>query len=219
MTRRLEGKAAIVTGASSGIGRATAPALAREGVRVALAGRTQELLDEAVAGIRAEGAEAFALAGDVRREADIAALFQAAANRFGKLDILVNSAGVGYPGPAVQGQADQWREMLETNVLGLCLACREGVRAMAGRGGTLVNVSALAGSEPAPGFAAYGASKHAVNGFSDSLRLELAGSGIRVLVVEPGQTMTSFARNIPHAQLVQLGRTFGLPAEAIPNFE
>src|SRR5262245_15834088 len=191
MARRLEGKAAIVTGASSGIGRATAQALAREGARVVLAGRTQALLDEAAAAIRAEGAEAFAVAGDVRREADIATLFQTAATRLRGLDILVNSAGVGYPGPAVQGQAEQWREMLEPNGLGLCLACREGARAMAGRGGTLVNVSALAGSEPSPGYAAYAASKHAVNGFSDTLRLELASAGIRVLVVEPGQTMTS----------------------------
>lgn len=219
MTKRLDGKAAIVTGASSGIGRATALALAREGARVALAGRTRSELDAAVATIRAEGAEAFAVPGDVRREPDVLALFREAAERLGALDILVNSAGVGYPGPAALGQAEEWREMLETNVLGPCLTCREAVRAMAGRGGTLVNVSALAGSEPSPGFAVYAASKHALNGFSATLRLELADAGIRVLVVEPGPTMTSFLRNVPHAQLVELGRALGLPDGAIPKFE
>lgn len=131
----------------------------------------------------------------------------------------MNSAGVGHPGPAVQGRDEHWREMLETNVLGLALACREAARAMAGRGGTIVNVSALAGSEPSPGWAFYSATKHAVNGFSASLRLELAGANVRVLLVEPRQTMTSFIRNVPHAQLVQLAQQLGLPAQAVPDFE
>lgn len=219
MSSTLEGKVAIVTGASSGIGRATALAFGRERMQLVLAGRTHARLEETAERVRALGGQAIVRAGDVRLEEEVVALVETAASAYGHLDVLVNAAGVGFPGPATAGRIEEWRETLETNVLGLCVACREAARVMTGRGGTLVNVSSVAGSEPAPGDALYAASKHAVNGFSDSLRLELGGSGIRVLVVEPGQTMTSFGRNVPHARLVELGRALGLAEETIPNFQ
>lgn len=211
-------KVALVTGASSGIGRATALAFAARGADLVLSGRSSAALEATADEARARGVEVRALAGDLREESFVVHVVGEAKRAFGRLDALVNGAGVGFPGLASQGITDQWREMLETNVLALGLVCREGVGAMGENGGTIVNVSSLAGREAAPGFALYCATKHAVNGFSNALRLELEGTGIRVLVIEPGQTMTSFARHVPHEHLVQLATTLGLQPSEVPDF-
>lgn len=219
MTARLRDQVIVVTGASSGIGRATALELGRRGARLLVGGRDIAQLEGTVSKLRALGCEAQAVAGDLRNEEVIASLMESAIATFGHLDVLINNAGVGYPGTVAAGRTENWREMLETNVLALCIACREAVRVMTPRGGTIVNVSSLAGSQASPNDAVYAATKAAVNSFSDSLRAELAATKIRVQVIEPGQVITSFARNTPHATLVELGAVLGLEAEEIPNFE
>ena len=211
-------KVAVVTGASSGIGRAIARHLGREGFRVVLGGRTRDLLEETASEIRADGSDARALVVDVRRESDVESLVETATSAFGPLDVLVNNAAVDYAGPAFEGDAERWREMLETNVLAVLVGCREAVRAMAGRGGTIVNVSSLAATGTTPGDAVYCATKHAVNAFSECLRAEIAGSGIRVLVVQPGQTMTSIGRHLPHARVQELALALGYDPATIPDF-
>jgi NADP-dependent 3-hydroxy acid dehydrogenase YdfG len=218
MSERLAGRTAIVTGASCGIGRAIAVALAREGCRIAIAGRTEELLRDVAREIQEAGSRALMRVLDVRREEDLRQLVADTQAELGPLDVMVNNAGVGYRGPVVKGEAEHWREMLETNLLGLFVGCREAVRAMTGRGGHIVNVSSLAGREPTPGDAVYGATKHAVNAFSASLRQELSGTGIRVLVVEPGPVVSSFGRTLPREVLAELAPALGLAPDAVPDF-
>lgn len=216
--RALADHVAVITGASSGIGRATAVALARAGARVVLSGRHEAPLLAAAEEVRAQGTEAHAIVGDIRDEAVVKELVQGARDEHGRLDVLVNCAGLGYPGLVTEGVTTQWREMLETNVLALAIACREAARIMGDGQGTIVNVSSLAGSEANPYFAMYAATKHAVNGFTESLRAELEGSGVRLILVEPGQTMTSFARHVPHEYLRQVAEELGIPPERVPDF-
>lgn len=220
MTNRFESKTLIVTGASSGIGRATALRLGAEGARLVLSGRKQPALEAVAAEARASGGEAVAQPGDLRDEAHVTELAAVASATFGGLDGVVNCAGVCIPGPVHEGTGAAWREMLETNVLGLALCCREALRVMGSKGGTIVNVSALAGTEPASNFALYTASKHAVNGFTESLRLELENSPVHhVVLVEPGQTATSISRHVPHAVLQETAQALGFPPDAVPNYE
>jgi NAD(P)-dependent dehydrogenase (short-subunit alcohol dehydrogenase family) len=208
----------VVTGASSGIGRATACELGRAGVRVVLGGRDRPALEAAARSVREAGGEALALQGDVGREEHLADLCDAAERAFGPLDLFVSNAGVGHPGPVLAGEAAAWREMLATNVLAVFQGCREAARRMAGRGGTLVNVSSDLARAEVPGDAVYAATKAAVSSFTASLRRELAGSGVRVLLVEPGQTATSFGRHVPPERLRALAAELGLDPGAVPDF-
>ncbi len=219
MSRRFARWSVVVTGASSGIGRALALGLGAEGARLVLGGRSQARLDEVAAKLRAAGSEAHALAGDVREEAVVRSLVARALDAFGGLDVMVNNAGVAHPGSVLEGDSEDWRELFETNALALFVGCREAARAMAGGGGILVNVSSLAGRDPTPGDAVYSASKHAVHAFSAALRVELAESGVRVVVVEPGQTMTSIGRSLPVARVRELAASLGMDPDEVPDFE
>lgn len=218
MTARFAKRVAVVTGASSGIGRAIAVALGTEGASVVLGGRSAGLLEEVAEEIRAAGSRAISSVMDVRRERDMRALIASARNAFGGLDVMVNDAAVDHPSAIVDGETERWREMLETNALAVFVGCREAVRAMGARGGTIVNISSLAGSEPTPGDAVYSATKHAVEAFTRSLRAELEGSRIRLLVVAPGQVMTSIGRNLPHESLRAIGSALGIDPTRVPDF-
>ena len=212
---KLDGKSAVITGGSSGIGRATAEQLAREGASVAVAGRKQAALDEVVGAITAQGGKAFGVALDVRDERDVAGLVDRAVSEFGGLDIIVNNAGVSWPSNIADGQVEQWREMLETNVLALLIGCREAARAMRPKGsGHIVNVSSVAARNTGPSGQVYSATKHAVNAISDGLRQELHDAGIRVTVVMPGAVLTNFGRTMPQAVLDQAAKALGLDPEA-----
>ncbi len=142
---KLDGNVAVITGGSSGIGRATAIALAAEGAAVAIGGRKAAALEEVAGVIAKQGGKALTQTMDVRDEMQVAALVDAAVAEFGSLDIMVNNAGVSYPGNISDGKVEEWREMLETNVLALLIGCREAVRAMKeGGGGSIVNISSVA---------------------------------------------------------------------------
>ena len=213
---KLDGKVAVVTGGSSGIGRATALALAAEGCAVATGGRKADALEE-VAG--ALGDRGLTQVMDVRDEAQVRRLIDAAADRFGPLDIMVNNAGLNHPGNIEGGDVEEWRAMLETNVLGVLIGCKEAVHAMKAKGGDglrghIVNVSSVAGRATGPSNQVYSATKFAVNALSDGLRQEVHDAGIRVTIVMPGGTLTNFGRTFPQEVLDAAARGLGLDPEA-----
>ncbi|HWP65795.1 MAG TPA: SDR family NAD(P)-dependent oxidoreductase [Candidatus Limnocylindria bacterium] len=193
-----DARTAIVTGASSGIGEATARALAGLGMRVVLAARRRERLAQLAAELERAGAAVLVQPTDVRREADVLALFDATRARFGGVDVLVNNAGLGLAAPIASGETERWRTMLEVNVLGLCIASREAIRDMQRRGvaGHVVHVSSMAGHR-VPGIesAVYSGTKFAVRAIAEGMRQELRAmrSPIRVSCVSPGYVETEFA--------------------------
>jgi NADP-dependent 3-hydroxy acid dehydrogenase YdfG len=187
----LAGKTAVVTGASSGIGEATARLLAREGCNVVLAARRADRLSS-LADELGEGA--LAVPTDVTDPAACAALVARAVERFGTLDILVNNAGLGLYGSVPDGDPQDWKRMFDVNVLGVLYATRAAVRHMLARGsGDVVFVSSLAGRRvPRADGTVYAATKHAITAVAEGLRLDVHEKGIRVINVEPGLVRTEF---------------------------
>lgn len=182
----------LITGALSGIGRATAIAFARDGARIVISGRRDEVGRELVAELREIGAEAEYWHSDVRHEQDIRDLVDKTVARFGRLDIAVNNAGTeGKTGPVTAQTAESYAATFDTNVLGVLLSMKHELRVMLPQGsGSIVNVSSAYGSIGAPGASVYVASKHAVEGMTKSAALEVAETGVRVNVVAPGTTDT-----------------------------
>src|SRR5438477_9620088 len=195
MTDPLAGKSAIVTGASSGIGAETARLLARAGAAVTLAARRADRLEALAAEI---GGRAVVQPTDMRREEDIVRLVAVAREKFGGVDVLVNNAGLGRAAPLSSSPTEPWREMLEVNVLGLCIATREAIQDMDRRGvaGHVVHVSSMAGHRiPGVDSGVYAATKFAVRALTEALRRELRErkSAIRVTAISPGHVHTEFA--------------------------
>lgn len=193
------GKTALVTGASSGIGAAIATRLLSDGMRVVGCGRRQERVAEVLAAADAGGEASLAIACDVRDEASVRSMFAEAKAHFGGVDVLINNAGLGHAGTLADGTADDWREMLEVNLLGLCLCTREALADMRARGGfgQIIHIGSMAGQRVPPGAGFYGATKHAVRALTESLRIELreAGDPIRIGEICPGYVETGFAEH------------------------
>ena len=187
----LAGKTAVVTGASSGIGEATARLLAREGCNVVLAARREDRLNALAADL---GEGALAAPTDVTDPAACAALVARTVERFGSMEILVNNAGLGLYGSVAEGDPEDWRKMFDVNVLGVLYVTRAAVRQMLRQGaGDLVFVSSLAGRRvPRADGTVYAATKHAVNAVAEGLRMDVHEKGIRVINVEPGLVRTEF---------------------------
>jgi NAD(P)-dependent dehydrogenase (short-subunit alcohol dehydrogenase family) len=182
----------LITGALTGIGRATAVAFAREGARVVVSGRREQEGKKLEKELRELGAEVEFVKTDVRRDDDIRALIDKTVARFGRLDAAVNCAGTeGTPGPVTEQTAETYAATFDTNVLGTLLSMKHELRVMLPQGsGSIVNVSSAYGSVGAAGASVYVASKHAVEGMTKSAALEVAGTGVRVNVVAPGTTDT-----------------------------
>ena len=196
--RELAGRSALVTGASSGIGLATARALAAAGTSLTLAARRADRLENLATELRGAGADVAVRATDMRREDDVRRVFQVARERFGGVDILVNNAGLGRAAPLGSAQTDLWREMFEVNVLGLCIATREAIQDMERRGvaGHIVHVASMAAHRvPSPDSGFYAGTKFAVRAVTEGLRQELRArkSLIRVTAISPGYVLTEFA--------------------------
>src|SRR6201988_1755558 len=182
----------LITGALTGIGRATALAFAQEGARIVVSGRHDDEGQRLVGELVKLGAEAEFVRSDVRHEDDVRSLIDKAVARFGRLDAAVNCAGTeGTPGPVTEQTAESYAATFDTNVLGTLLSMKHEMRVMLAQGkGSIVNVSSAYGSVGAPGASVYVASKHAVEGMTKSAALEVAGTGVRVNVVAPGTTDT-----------------------------
>ena len=188
MSRKdLGGQVAIVTGASRGIGKAIALALAQEGASVALLARSETALNAVKAEIESTGGDAYVVRTDVSKESDVRAAVGATMERFHKVDILVNCAGIGVFGPLVETTTRDWDRVMAVNARGPFLMCREAVPIMAEQGqGCIVNVASVVGVKGYVNQAAYTASKHALMGMTKALAQEVQSLGIRVHAVCPG---------------------------------
>jgi len=182
----------LITGALTGIGRATALAFARDGARIAISGRRDETGQQLAAELRGLGVEAEYWRADVRREDDVRNLVDRTVAHFGGLDIAVNNAGTeGRPGPVTEVSAESYAETFETNVLGTLLSMKHELRVMqAQRSGSIVNLSSALGKIGVPGASVYVASKHAVEGLTKSAALEAVAFGVRINAVAPGPIET-----------------------------
>src|SRR6202047_1201511 len=182
----------LITGGLTGIGRATALAFAKEGAQLVVSGRRDEEGQKLVTEIRKNGAEAEFIRADVRREEDVRNLIDKTVERFGRLDVAVNTAGTeGVPGPITEQTADSYAATFDTNVLGTLLSMKHALRVMLPQqNGSIVNISSTYGHTGAPGASVYSASKHAVEGLTKSAALEAAGTGVRVNVIAPGPIET-----------------------------
>ncbi len=199
MQQQLSGRTAIVTGASSGIGYATAKRFAREGAKIVVAARRRPELDALVADIRNDGGEAVAIAGDVRDETYARALVNVAVDEFGGLDVAFNNAGtLGQLGSAAAMTLKNWQHTLDTNLTSAFLAAKYQIPAMLARGrGSIIFTSTFVGSTVGlPGTAAYAASKAGLIGLTQVLAVELGPKGIRVNAILPGGTHTPMARSM-----------------------
>ncbi len=214
--------AVLITGALTGIGRATAVAFAKEGARIVVAGRRDAEGKALEAELRGLGAEASFIKADVRHDDEVRDLVDQTVARFGRLDAAVNTAGTeGKPGPVTEQTAESYAATFDTNVLGTLLSMKHELRAMQAQGsGSIVNISSTYGHEGARGASIYAASKHAVEGMTKSAALEAAAFGVRVNAVAPGPTETGMLnrftgtaeRKAALASSVPLGRV-GAPEE------
>ena len=182
----------LITGALTGIGRAAAVAFAKKGAKVVVSGRRDEIGHELVKELRGYGAEAEFINADVRKESAISALVDKTVARFGRLDVAVNNAATeGAVGPITDQTAETFNQTFETNVLGVVLSMKHEVRAMQAQGsGSIINISSTYGHRGVAFASIYAGAKHAIEGITKSVALELAESGIRVNAVAPGPTDT-----------------------------
>jgi NAD(P)-dependent dehydrogenase (short-subunit alcohol dehydrogenase family) len=182
----------LITGALTGIGRATAFAYAKEGARIVVSGRKEQVGTELANELRALGVEAEFVQTDVRDEEEVKSLVDKTIARFGRLDIAVNNAGTeGVIGLAADVTVENYKSIFDTNVLGVLLSMKYEIRAMLAQGkGSIVNISSAYGKVGGPGASIYVGSKHAVEGITKSAAIELAGTGVRVNIVGPGPVET-----------------------------
>jgi NADP-dependent 3-hydroxy acid dehydrogenase YdfG len=189
-------RVALITGGSSGIGLETARVLAAQGMKVAVCARRGDRLAALADDLAGTGAQVLVQSTDLRDEAQIRGLFGAIRERWGGVDVLINNAGVGHKAPLISGSSEEWRDMLELNVLALCICTREALQDMRGRGdnGHVIHISSMAGHRVPPGSGVYSATKYAVRSLTEGLRSELRGlnSGVRVTAISPGYVETEF---------------------------
>jgi NAD(P)-dependent dehydrogenase (short-subunit alcohol dehydrogenase family) len=203
----------LITGALTGIGRATAFAFAKQGARVVVSGRRDDAGAALVIDLRALGAEAAFVRADVRHEDDVRNLVEKTVASFGQLDVAVNNAGTeGTPGPVTEQSAETYSATFDTNVLGTLLSMKHELRLMlAQKAGSIINISSTMGQRGAPGASLYTASKHAVEGLTKSAALEAAGAGVRVNAVAPGPVETEMLTRFTGSAERKAGLVAGVP--------
>jgi NAD(P)-dependent dehydrogenase (short-subunit alcohol dehydrogenase family) len=196
----LHDRVVLVTGASSGIGEATALAFARAGAKLVLAARRADRLADLRARIEAEGGTALDVATDVTDEAAVTALFRAAVDAFGAVDVLINNAGVADGGPTDELPLERWRKVIDANLTSAFLCSREALRVMKPRGrGRIINIGSLSARVPREHSAAYTASKYGLDGLTRSLAVDARAHGIAVSIFHPGMVVTELAPGMDKA--------------------
>lgn len=203
----------LITGALTGIGRATALAFAKAGASVVISGRKDEAGAALVKELRATGAQAEYIRADVSIDEDVRGLVEASVKRFGRLDVAANIAGTeGKPGPVVDQTAETYAATFNTNVLGTLLSMKHELRVMLGqKSGSIINVSSTFGKSGGAGASLYAASKHAVEGLTKSTALEAAALGVRVNAVAPGPVETGMLTRFTGTDAVKAGLVAGVP--------
>jgi len=192
------GKVVLVTGASSGIGRATAQLLTRRGAQVAIGAPSREGLEDTAKAVRGEGHEMFVAPADISDDASVQAMMAGVVGRFGRLDILVNNAGISGVCLVETTPIPAYRQLVETNLFGTLRVIQAALPTLRAQGGgVILNVSSMTTKETYVGVGAYASTKWAINGLTEALRVELAADNIRVLLAYPGNTATQFAANGP----------------------
>ena len=207
----------LITGALTGIGRATALAFAREGARIVVSGRRDEAGHALAEELRRLGVEAEFIRADVRHEGDVRDLIDKTVTRFGRLDAAVNNAGTeGKAGPVTEQTPESYAATFDTNVLGVLLSMKHEMRVMqAQRSGSIVNLSSTMGQRGAPGASLYTASKHAVEGLTKSAALEGAASGIRVNAIAPGPVETGMLNRFTGTAERKAALAAGVPLKRV----
>jgi NAD(P)-dependent dehydrogenase (short-subunit alcohol dehydrogenase family) len=203
----------LITGALTGIGRATALAFAKEGADIVVSGRRDDAGQALATELRALGAQAEFIRADVRHESDVQTLVDKTVARFGRLDIAVNNAGTeGTPGPVIAQTTESYAATFDTNVLGVLLSLKHELRVMQAQGsGSIINLSSTMGHRGAPGASVYTASKHAVEGLTKSAALEAAAFGVRVNAVAPGPVDTAMLDRFTGTADRKAGLVAGVP--------
>lgn len=215
----IQGKVVAITGASSGIGRATALLLAARGARVVLGARRQDQLDAIVSEITAQGGEALAVAIDIKKREDLVRFVDAACEKYGKLDVLVSNAGIAPTSLLDELRVEDWEEMIDVNVKGLLYGIAAALPVFREQGfGHFVNTLSTAGLKIVPTMAVYAGSKNAARAITEGLRQE-AGAKLRVTAISPGFVQTGLASSMTNAEAAnttnQLMKEIGIPPEAI----
>lgn len=210
MNETLRGRVAVITGASSGIGEATARALAAGGARVALLARRRQRIEAL-----ADELSGLAVEADVNDRTSIDTASRRIEERLGRVSILVNNAGVMLLGRFAAGERDAWRRMVETNLLGAMTATDVFLGALRDGGGDVVNVSSVAGRKARPTSSVYSATKWGLNGWSEALRQELIPDGVRVVAIEPGAVETELMDHIPDQEVQAASRRLYRDVDAL----
>src|SRR5436190_17839068 len=215
----IEGKVVVITGASSGIGEATALLLAERGAKVVLGARGLDRLEALADRIARAGGGTVYARTDVKRREDLSNLVRLACERYGKLDVLVNNAGIMPVSPLDDLRVEDWEEMIDVNIKGVLYGIAAALPVFRTQGfGHFVNIASIAGLKIVPNIAVYSGTKFAVRAISEGLRQE-AGDNLRVTIISPGMVRTNFAEGVTNqtvkAQLEQSRDTFAMPADAI----
>ena len=198
MTNLLKDKVAIVTGASNGIGRGIAEMFGAEGAKTVLAARRKQVLDEVAGGIVKAGGTALAVPADVTKEADVIGLFEQTRKAYGRVDVVVNNAGIGFAVSTEDMTLKQWQEMIDANFTSVFLCSREAFRVMKSQkpqGGRIINMGSISSKTPRPNSLPYTATKHALEGMTHSLTMDGRKYNIVSSLVRPGATLSSFTAN------------------------
>src|SRR5499427_9083763 len=202
VSRIISDKVIIITGASSGIGRATAVALAFDRVKLVLVARCEKMLQSLAEEVRNAGGTAFVLPFDLRQRDQVKQMVHSTQDQFGRIDVLINNAGFGYYGSVENTSPDVVREIFDLNFETPLLASQLVIPIMRAQGGGhIINISSVAGKRGLPFSGIYSATKFALNGISEALRVEMQGSGIEVSVINPAATRTEFGANVRHGDV------------------
>jgi NAD(P)-dependent dehydrogenase (short-subunit alcohol dehydrogenase family) len=207
VNKPVEGRVALITGASRGLGRAMAVALAQGGAKIALVARDQEKLNETAAEVKAAGSEAHVFPADVAREADVERLSYEVANTLGHVDILINNAGINHRKHLVDFTLEEWQRVIDTNITSVFLMCRAFIPMMKGHGyGRIINMTSIMAHVSLPGRTAYSTTKTALLGLTRALAQEVAADGITVVGISPGPFGTEM--NVPIMENPELNSQF-----------